>query len=485
MKRLLFLITLALFWPLHLFAYNFLYINRTTNEPIHWEPGTTIHYWLDPGPLGRLTNDQAHTLLKEAMKIWENASPYANVPHFEFAGYLEEDVNGGNYGEYVSLGKCYEDDLASCPTQAQKDLKTVIIFDEDDSILNNTYCKIGGCAAFGTASVFSGDLQDPSSIVSGAVIFGPSAGDSSEKVAASVGLFVHELGHLLGLAHPSLNQQLYFEQPQGWDRYMPSMFFHLGGIQDLVSASLNPDDIAGISTLYPSNSFSANTATIKGQILKSDGTPMMHANVIARNVDDPLCEVFSFLSGRLCQRPFGTVNSAQCQDDNGNILYDGNFLFAGLPTGTYTIEVEEVVDDAMNASLSVAPGVLEQLAGDAEFWNEGDQANEDHLLSSTILVTAGETKDNIDIILNRSEVTTDRIQYNPLSTFTTGLGTNCPETPSVDYAAMIGITDQSSETQNNNDNNDDGSNTGNNESGDTDGHVSKRSLRLLWLYLIL
>src|SRR3989338_8252 len=89
------------------FPYNFLYIHPTSGEPITWEPGTTIEYYLDPGDLGRLTNDQAHTLLQEAMKIWEEASPYAQVPHFEFAGYLPEDVTGENYGDYVSLFQCY------------------------------------------------------------------------------------------------------------------------------------------------------------------------------------------------------------------------------------------------------------------------------------------------------------------------------------------------------------------------------------------
>ena len=84
-------------FPSPLSAYNFLYIHQTKGTPIKWDNTKPIRYYLDPGKLGRLTNEQAHTLLKEAMKIWENASLNAKVPHFEFAGYLPEDVNGTNY----------------------------------------------------------------------------------------------------------------------------------------------------------------------------------------------------------------------------------------------------------------------------------------------------------------------------------------------------------------------------------------------------
>ena len=55
------------------------------------------------------------------------------------------------------------------------------------------------------------------------------------------------------------------------------------------------------------------------------------------------------------------------------------------------------------------------------------------------MVAAGETRENVDIILNRSEVTDDRIKYIPLDTFAPGPGTRCPEEPPVDYAEMIGI----------------------------------------------
>ncbi len=425
----------VLICPVELLGYNYLYIHPTTGAPIHWEEGTTVQYWLDPGSFGSLANEQAHTLLQEAMKIWEGASEYSDVPHFEFGGYLEEDVTGDNYEDYVTLFPCYEEEIDSCPTQAQKDLKTVIVFDdEDNSILDNELCRITSCSASAGARVFSGNSQDPENIVQGIFVVG--SGVANRQVSDIVAVMVHELGHLLGLAHTSVNEQVEFGgSPE--QSLMPTMFSRPFGTIEQSKAVLNSDDIAGISALYPGDDFTANTATIKGQILKSDLTPMMHVNVIARNVEDPLCEAYSWLSARECDAAFTSTCEAALVESPGSVANTG-FSISALPPGTYTVEVEEVADESL--AMTLAPGLVDPfIYGDAEFWNEGEQADESYLLSSTITLAAGETREGIDIILNRSEVTEDRIKYIPLDTFTAGPGTRCPEEPPVDYAEMIGV----------------------------------------------
>ena len=447
MKRFL-LLTIFSFWPLTSQAYNFLYIHPTTGRPIGWAPGTTIHYYVDPGPLGRLTNEQARILLAEAMKIWENASPNANVPHFEYAGLLPEDVTKDNYQKYVSLFTCYSDDLTSCRSDAQKDLKTVIVFDDDstrDSILEKELCRIGGCSASSGARVFSGTSSNPGNIVQGIAVFGSSLGLSSALINQDVmGIFIHELGHLLGLAHTSVNEDAYINDRSGFGKYMPTMFFattHSNLNTAKSAATLNPDDIAGITTLYPSSTAAANTGTIKGTITKSDGTPMMHVNVIARNIEDPLCESYSFLSGKMCHP----------DDVVGNCLVDEmsterSRYSITVPPGTYSIEVEELADSHLRQSFS--PFILpdENIAGNAEFWNDGDIADESNTLKSEIYLSAGQTRDNINIVLNRNTAPDDRIKYIPLSSFSAGPGTLCPSQSSTDYAALIGISESSGDT---------------------------------------
>ncbi|QQR81241.1 MAG: hypothetical protein IPJ69_03640 [Deltaproteobacteria bacterium] len=436
------LILFLLFSPSSLWAYNFLYINPTSREPIGWEPGTTIHYYVDPGPLGLLTNEQARALIRAAMDIWEDTSPYANVPHFQYEGLLAEDVNSSNYQDFVSRGTCFTSSISSCPSQAQRDIKTVIIFDNDGTILNRELCSLTGCGAYGDAQVFSGDVSNPGYIVSGTVVLGTFVASDLSTINNSLGTIVHELGHMLGLAHPALNQQFYSDPTKS--TLIPTMELSSApGIADFSgnnTSSLNPDDIDGMIQLYPSSTSSSHMGVISGEIFKSDGTPMMYANVIARNEDDPFCEAYSMLSGRIC--PLGshslTLNMSSCFDNmGGGIVESGKFNIL-VPPGTYTLEVEEITNQTL-ASV-VAPGLVEPfLYGDAEFWNLEDSATEDSSVKSSISVTAGETKENINITLNRSSVIADRIKYISYTTTDSITTTHCQSNPT-DYATVLGLS---------------------------------------------
>lgn len=411
-------------------AYNFLYFSRD-NGAVGWVGGTEINYWLDPGSLGQYSNEQLHTLLREAMDIWEQATPLANPPRFVFAGYLPEDINGDNYGDYVSLFRCDTSDLEACPTVAQQNLQTVIIFDEDFSILRNELCRIGGCGASSGPKVFSVDEEGfYENIVQGSAVFGNLNSFSANMV---VGILTHELGHLLGLAHTYSNQQLFLENDALTDderRYLPTMELFmgdpLGGADDRTGSTLNPDDIAGLATLYPSDSFNEMTGTIRGHVYQADGSPLSHVNVIVRNVEDPLCQSYSFITARDC--PF---TQEICQRDEDLI---SSYEINGLPPGTYTVEVETVLDESL--ARVVAPGLIidPTLSGPAEFWNESDQADEDSSLQDTITVVANQSIDDIDIILAAYQ--DDVLQLIPLDAIPTTLNSSC-QSSSVDYQEMV------------------------------------------------
>ncbi len=413
-----------------LFAYDFIYIGND-GRPITWDNTKSIQYYLDPGKLGYLTSEQAHALLQEAMKILENVST-AKVPHFEFAGFLPEDVNKDNYSKYVDKTACYTDRLDTCDVEARRNLQTVIIFDDERWITENVMCRIsGGCAGVVAPPTFSGSLSYSEFMVQGAIVFEPSPFNTNGTVA----LFIHELGHLLGLNHTSLNQQLFYANDLEADEklFMPTMEVsasgRVTGSASSEGTTLNSDDIAGISTLYPLDSSSAQMSQIMGKIVKSDGSPLQYVNVIARNIVDPLCSAYSVVTGRLCD--YSSVDMILTCLEN-----KGNYTIESLPPGNYTVEVEELDwDQNMNTALN-------ELPGDAEFWNEGDQAAEDPYTYTVISLAAGEVRENVDIILNRSEVTEDRVKFIPLDVilgyFPMPAVTACTDT-TVDYAALIGI----------------------------------------------
>lgn len=410
-------------------AYNFTYVDADTGEPIGWEPGTTIQYYLDPGDFGRLTNVQAHTLLKEAMRIWEE-TPYATVPHFEFAGYLPLDVNADNYENYIFLDTCYTSNLNACKTDYQKNLQTIIIFDNDNSILNNELCLIGGCRAHSAPDVLDGDFFKPGRFRQGHMVFG---GDIlAGETADIVGIFVHEIGHLLGLAHPSLNQQLLISSVDDIidpSAYLPSMHTSF-----LFRHAVNPhtDDIAGIQTLYPTDDAQIQLGSIRGVILKSDGTPMTHANVIARNTTDPWCLAYSYISGRRCD----ASTTSDCE------LYgktDGSFSIDSLPPGSYTIEVEGFSEELDNYNLSVSPMIIDgDLPGNAEFWNDGDGVDEDPLAFTLIALAAGQIRDDINIKLNDTQYHDNYSVMIPADDILVVFATSCVE-DTTDWNSLAGI----------------------------------------------
>ena len=131
---------------------------------------------------------------------------------------------------------------------------------------------------------------------------------------------LHEIGHLLGLGHSALGET---EMNSGGRQVIGSgavMFpiaMSAGAIADRV---LQPDDIAGISDLYPSTAFLEDTGSVGGTVTKN-GVAIFGAHVVA----------FNTRSGELV---------------GGFSLNDrGEFGIAGLEPGSYIVRVEPL-DDA-------------------------------------------------------------------------------------------------------------------------------------------
>ena len=167
--------------------------------------------------------------------------------------------------------------------------------------------------------------------VSGALvesdIFFNSAFPWSVSSAGTAGTFdlesiaLHEIGHFSGLGHSALGET---ELREGGGRRVIAsaavMFPIAFGPASVAGRTLQPDDIAGISDLYPDDDFAQQSGSISGRVTR-DGQPLFGAHVIAY---DP---------------------ATQTMVGNFTLNAQGQFSIGGLTPGPRILRVEPL-DDA-------------------------------------------------------------------------------------------------------------------------------------------
>ncbi len=141
---------------------------------------------------------------------------------------------------------------------------------------------------------------------------------------------LHELGHLLGLSHSAIGETA--RTGGGNRRVIASgaiMFPIAMSAGTIAERVLHPDDIAGISDLYPTAAVLSDTGAIVGRITKN-GQGLLGAHVLAFNPETGV------LIG------------------NFALNTEGEFVIARLPAGPYVLRVEPL-DDADPESFFAAP----------------------------------------------------------------------------------------------------------------------------------
>ena len=131
---------------------------------------------------------------------------------------------------------------------------------------------------------------------------------------------VHEIGHLSGLGHSEIGET---ELTASGRRVLStgSVMFPIAlGIGDVSGRTLRPDDVAGISDLYPDGRFNQITGSISGHVTKA-GRGVFGAHVVA----------FDTRSGDMVA--------------NFSLSANGQFSIAGLRPGPHILRVEPI-DDA-------------------------------------------------------------------------------------------------------------------------------------------
>ena len=131
----------------------------------------------------------------------------------------------------------------------------------------------------------------------------------------------HEIGHFVGLGHSALGETEL--RPDGGRRVLGTgavMFPIAFGRGSTAGSVLQPDDIAGVSDLYPDGDFRQRTGVARGRVVRN-GAGVLGAHVVAFNP-----ETGALIGGFSVNR-------------------DGEFQIAGLSPGPHVIRVEPL-DDA-------------------------------------------------------------------------------------------------------------------------------------------
>jgi len=141
---------------------------------------------------------------------------------------------------------------------------------------------------------------------------------------------LHEIGHLSGLGHSAIGETETGATGRKVTASGSVMFPIAFGAGVVTNRNLQPDDIAGISDLYPDGGFAAATGTVSGLIVKN-GQGVYGAHVVAFNPAT------------------GTMVG------NFTLKADGSFTIAGLSPGPHVLRVEPLDDGDVESFVGGTP----------------------------------------------------------------------------------------------------------------------------------
>jgi len=130
---------------------------------------------------------------------------------------------------------------------------------------------------------------------------------------------LHEIGHFNGLGHSALGETEMASSGRRVLSVAAVMFPIALGAGDVSMRTLRPDDVAGISDLYPDAGFNDNTGSVSGKVTKN-GSGVFGAHIVA----------FDIARGEMVA--------------NFSLRADGQFSIAGLQPGPHLIRVEPIDD---------------------------------------------------------------------------------------------------------------------------------------------
>ena len=347
-------------------------------------PAGTVNVYTDLGNLGIISNAQADANTAFGFGQW-NAVP---TSYF----------NGAVAGDFASIGLGDITELnANTVIGVFNGGGIHVIYDDNGLITQNVLGAPPGVLGIATpefATSGTNILTESWVVLNGQPV---DPGDPAGVVYQ--GVFTHEFGHSINLAHTQTNGAIVFTAdatgpggcaaPYGGGPALSQTetmypFIDVGlptTTGDFQGTVEHPDDTTSLSDIYPTAGYPAGFATITGRVFDSDGvTEVTGVNVIARNLADPFRDAVSALSGDFTQGALGN---------------DGLFTFTGLtPGASYVVYIDAIAA----GGFSTPPTGL---VFAEEFYNVNESANPvlDDPCDFTALATGINQTINADIVL--------------------------------------------------------------------------------------
>jgi hypothetical protein len=249
------------------------------------QPGTVRYFVSDRGVAG-VTAAQLDQALTRAFNTWQ-AVPRATV-EFQRVGF--------------TAASPFDDDGA-----------TVLGFESRPDL-----DRVLGATSF-TIDTVTGDIVEADIFFNAAFPWSVAPGGEAGRFDLE-SIAVHEIGHLVGLGHSAIGETEL--RPTGGRRVIATeavMFPIAFPAGNIAARELRPDDIAGVSDIYPAERFRRETGSVSGRVTKA-GRGLFGAHVVA----------FHLGTGRLV--------------GNFALNQNGDFSISGLEPGPHVVRVEPLDD---------------------------------------------------------------------------------------------------------------------------------------------
>jgi hypothetical protein len=270
----------------------------TRTESLRWRD-FPVRYFINNNGAPQVTAQQFQGAVSRGFASWHNVETARTSS--EFAGFVQAQPFVTDGASVIGFQNRPEQDRTLAATTFTVDTTDGHILESD--IFFNSFFP------WSVADAGGGDRFDVESIA------------------------LHETGHLLGLSHSALGET---EQVAGGGRRVIAaeavMFPIAFSRGNIAGRTLRADDIAGISDIYGTTSFTRDFGSIAGRVTKA-GRGVKGAHIVA----------FATRTGKLV--------GGFTLDENGG------FVIAGLASGTYLLRAEPLDDGDINSFFDASFGV--------------------------------------------------------------------------------------------------------------------------------